>query len=105
MNKVGYRKILVTQGPANVRQQISTKSIKTSQVEIYIPAGSAVFYLGNKDVDSTWIPRSVQSLTTFTASDGAGFTDGDYFDLSKLYLVSATVGATAIVQYLDREEA
>jgi hypothetical protein len=98
--KVGFRKVTVTIATAGVAVPISSVPIKTDQIEIHIPSGNTdVVYIGNKDVDSSWIPRAKASTTTFTPSEKSSFTHGDYFDLSEIYLDAVTGGDTAIVQY------
>lgn len=100
---VNFKKITITL-VANQRQVISATPKFAQQIELCVPSGSTgPVYMGDNTVDATWIPRASGSVTAFTSSSGGDFIKGPFFDLSKIYLFSATGGDTAIVSYIDRE--
>lgn len=71
--------------------------------EVYVPSGNTgVAYIGNEDVDNTWIPRAKSSYTTFTHGEGTllGPNPSVGFDLSKVYVDVATGGDQVIIQYI-----
>ena len=92
---------------AGVRQQISSSPVFTSKIYVHVPSGdTGPVYLGDETVDATWIPMAKASgagkedgTYIFTASEDAGQSEGDYFNLSKLYLFSASADSV-IVEYL-----
>ena len=43
-------------------------------------------------------------MTSFTASERGDFDNGDYFDLSQIYVLSATAGDAIIINYPARGE-
>ena len=98
-----FRSLVVTIAQSNVAQRLSNSRIKTSQVEIHIPSSnSSSVYFGDGNVSSSnAVPRAVGSTQVFNASEHGDITRGDYFDLSKLYLTSATAGDSVIIQYTD----
>jgi len=108
--KVNLERISVTIATASVAQKISSEPIKTPKFEVHVPNGSTgPFYIGDSDVDDTWIPLGKATAAgnedgtyLFSASD-EGFTHGDFFDLSEMYIMSATASDAAIVQYWNIE--
>lgn len=100
---VTFEKFTITLNPANTIFQVSTNAIVTSQIELHCPgANGGSVYIGNLNLDATWIPRAAGSTTVFTASDNGDLVTGTFFDLSKVYLLGANAGDTAIVQYVVR---
>jgi hypothetical protein len=98
-----FKRITVTIAKANVAQAISSAKIISNQIEMYVSSGSTgPVYIGDENVTSSWIPKAAGSTTTFTSSSGGSLMDGPYFDLSQVYLLSATAGDVVIVQYLAR---
>ena len=86
---------------ANQEQAISSTPILTQQFEIHVPSGSTgPVYIGDDGVTTSWIPRVAGSTAAFTSSSGGDMIKGPWFDLSKIYLVSATGGDTARVMYI-----
>jgi len=104
-NIVGFRRKVITFVAGNLTQQIETSKTFTHQIEIYPASGnSGSVYIGNKDVDATWIPRAKNTYTVFTASEKGDTTGGgDYFDLSQVYVYGATAGDVVTIQYLKIE--
>lgn len=96
---IALKNLPVTLGAASKAVPLSQVQILVPWFELYIPSGGAVCYLGDDLVTTSYIPRGIGTLTAFNASEKGDFSCGDYFDLSKLYLVSATANATAIVSY------
>lgn len=91
---------------ANLKTALSDTPIRVQQFEIHIPSGSTgPVYIGNADVTTSWIPRVAGSTAAFTSSSGGDFVSGPWFDLSKIYILSATGGDTARIMYIEREAA
>lgn len=101
---VGFRKITLTLDVASTRKKLSETPIFTQQFEVHIPStATGPVYIGDSGVDNTWIPRAAGSTAAFTSSSGGDIVKGPYFDLSKIYALSATAGDTVIIQYTKRE--
>jgi hypothetical protein len=103
---VGFRKVFVTVPVAGVAVKLSQASIKVHEFEMYVPLGNTgSVYLGDSSVENSsgvnggWIPRTKGEVISFTASENASLSSGDYFDLSKLYLNANTNSDSAIIQY------
>ena len=98
---IEYDQITVTFSNANVAQKITDDLITCPWYELFVPStNSTSVFQGNINVTTTnQIPRTANSLTSFSASQRGDFEKGDYFDLSKIYLVSATAGDTVIISY------
>lgn len=96
---VTIKNLPITLGQASKAVALSPTPIRVPWFELYITAAGATCYLGDALVSASYIPRTGGSMFAFNASEKGDFSNGDYFDLSKLYLLSATAGATAIVQY------
>jgi len=82
---------------------ISETRIFASDFEVYVAAGNTGnIYVGNPDVDSSWIPRAPGTYWNFT--HGSGEKDGPNakleFDLSKIFIASDDPGNSIIVQYV-----
>jgi len=85
----------------------SSGPIMTTKFEMHVPTGATgPVYIGPSNVDATWIPRGKASAAgnedgtyVFIASENASLSSGDYFDLSKIYVMSATGGDTVIINY------
>lgn len=100
---VNFKRITVTLASANVAYKISSAKILSWQVEVHVPTtATGPVYIGDSSVTSSWIPRQSGSTSAFTASGCGSLSKGDFFDLSNLYVLSATAGDTVIIQYVDR---
>jgi len=104
-NIVGFRRKVITFAAGNLTQKVESDKIFSHQIEIYPASGnSGSVYIGNKDVDNTWIPRAKNTYTVFTSSEKGDTTaGGDYFDLSQVY-VNGTAADVVTIQYLAIEK-
>ncbi len=101
---INFERIQVTIAQASVAQRITNEVIFTQQIEVHVKTGSTgPAYIGDSGVDATWIPRATGTTTTFTSSSGGDVVKGAFFDLSKLYLLSATAGDVVVIQYSRKE--
>ena len=104
---IGIKKKTVTvtaNGPDQLLSDSDT-SRNVFKFEVYAPSGNAgALYIGNDDVDSTWIPLSAGAVKVFQISDisSGGNNLNCNFDLSK-WFITGTNGDTAIIQYLCLE--
>ena len=100
MAKIGLRRIALDLPTANVAVQISSTSILVSWFRMHqLTAGTGPVYIGNSAVNTSWIPYPKAVSYLFEASQGGDQTEGDTFDLSKLYVVSATAGDDVVIEY------
>lgn len=101
---IGFKKISIDIPMAGQRVPLSATSIKVPWFELYCAStNGGSIYLGDSTVNSTWIPRAASSNLTFTASNRGDLTEGDWFDLSKIYVTCATAGDDVIIVYPYRE--
>jgi len=102
---IGFRQSVITIAAGGTAQQLSASSIITSQIEFYIPSGNTtVVYIGDENITSSnGIPRATGSIFVINASERGDITSGDYFDLSKIYVLSATTSDTIRISYTARE--
>ncbi len=100
---VGLRKIEITITAAGIAQPLTAQTLFVTDFELYVDTNNsgASMYIGNKDVDTTWIPRAKNTMWNFVHGTG-NFIGRDpvlAFDLSKIYLLSGTLGDRAVIQY------
>lgn len=100
---IGMRRILVTVGTAGTAVPISATSLFATDFELFplnANAG-ANMYIGDENVDNTWIPRPKNQPVNFVHGEGNLVGPGSVvaFDLSKIYLDGDANGDTAVVQY------
>lgn len=108
--KVSMKRITLTVTLAGQPRPISASPIITTWFEVHVPNGNsgASVYIGDSTVSSAWIPRAKATAAgaaagtyAFNASTDSQFAEGDFFDLSKIYVDVATGGDSVIVQYLS----
>lgn len=101
---VGFRKIAVDMPTTGDAVQITSSRILCPSFEIHAPSGNAgKVYIGDSTVDNTWIPREQGGTWRFAASENGDTTRGNFFDLSKIYVVADNDGDDVIVQYVWAE--
>lgn len=100
---IGFRKIRVTVAVAGTAVPISENPLFVSDFEIFPLAANtgANSYVGNSEVDNTWIPRPKGEAVNFVHGTG-NFIGRDAvvgIDLSRIYVDSDSNGDVVIVQY------
>lgn len=97
---VQFRKLKITLTRAGEAQKMSPTQILTTDFEIYIPSANTGtnLYIGDVDVDSTYIPRAKGDIFAFVSGMGHPTKD-ECFDLSKIYFDGDTAGDIAIIMY------
>ena len=109
-SKVGFRKIFIDVPVAGTPVRISSTKLYVTEFEAYIPTGNTgSIYIGNSGVQNSnglnggWIPRTKGEVLSFSASENASSSSGDYFDLSEIYVDANTSGDDVIIQYKVQE--
>lgn len=76
----------------------------THQIEVFPAAANAgAVYMGDKDVDNTYIPRAANTITVFTSTEKGDTTGGgDYFNLKHIYFCGLAADVVTI-QYLKKQ--
>lgn len=104
--EIKFKTVTVTVDVAGDAKRVSdslpsgAKTI-TSLLEIHTPStNSGAVYWGDENVDSTWIPRSADSTTSYSLGEPRTAL-GDWFDLRNIYVDAATSGDKVIIQYLE----
>ena len=95
---VSLELITVTIGAAAT--QVTSTPTNTTMVEFFSESGNDSAYIGDSDVDNTWIPRAGGSTTTFSIEKIPG--EATHFDLSKFY-IAGTQNDVVRVQYLKND--
>lgn len=105
MHNLGLRKISIDCTLANVAYRISSSPLLVPWFMLFVPSGNtASIYLGDSTVTSAWIPHAKASSTLtgmylYEASQRGDMTEGDRFDLTKLFVLGTTAGDDVIIQY------
>lgn len=100
---IGMRKITKAVAVAGTAEPISATQLFVTDFEIFAPAANAGanFYIGNVDVDNTWIPRGKSQALNFVHGSGTllGIDPALGFDLNKIYVDVDSNGDSVIIQY------
>lgn len=107
---IGLRKLEVdpTVVTAGIAVPLSPTRLFTTDFTVHIPSGNAgaSVYIGNVDVDNTWIPWAKGTTVNFTHGDGTylGCDARLGFDLSRIYIDGSANNDRVIVQYLAGDQ-
>lgn len=105
---VGMRKITKSIAVAGTAEPISATYLPVTDFEVYAPAGNTGtnFYIGNVDVDNTWIPRPKSTAINFVHGSGTflGQDPSVGFDLNKIYIDVESNGDEVIIQYFAGDQ-
>lgn len=108
---MGIRRIVITLNPVASPQRISDQNLFTAEFKISAPTANtgAVFYLGDKGVDATYMPRPKGTIHQLMNGDGTN--DGTAlktgYNLRNLWVLNDAGGAITdkiIVEYSVKEK-
>ena len=100
MANIKLEKILVNVDVAGTQEAISSSNVYTPWIEVYAPEGNAGnVYLGNSDVDNTWIPLLPGSMKAYSANELGSLGSGDQINLADWYVDADNNNDDLIIQY------
>ena len=91
--------------------KVSSSPIRVHSFEMHVlAADTGPVFIGDLNVTTSALPRAKASSSgakdgtyNFSAGDNSGLSYGEWFDLSKVYVLSGTPGDIVIIQYLIPE--
>ena len=107
---IGRKKITVVAALAGVPQKFTNTPIPAYPTDftVYVVSGNlgANVYIGDKTVDSTWIPRPKGSIVNFVHGSGnmMGHDEIVGFDFSNWYFIGEGNGDTIVIEYMCRDK-
>ena len=100
MANIKLEKILVNVDVAGTQEAISASAIYTPWIEVYAPdTNVGNVYLGNSDVDNSWIPMLPGEKKAYAANELGSIGSGDQLNLANWYVDADNNNDDLIIQY------
>lgn len=95
-----FKSFRFTQTTSGIAQRLTTDNIITPEFEFYVLSSNsgASMYIGDENVDNTYIPRNRSTIRNFVSEEG-DHTCSEQFHLNEIWVDSDATGDIAIVQY------